>query len=208
VPTLILHAADDNLVPMEAALGHHRIIPQSELQLLEEGHMFIITRPDIAVPPIMDFIEAGTAFYKAQADRQRILATAEPIVYEMRSVEGISFAVLWLLLVVATFVSEDLTCISSGLLVVKGVMGFPPATLACGVGIFIGDVLLYLAGRWLGTDFIKRAPLRWLISESEIIRSSRWFEKRGAILIFITRFFSRNKAVNLFCLRSSWSPVP
>jgi len=201
LPTLILHAEDDNLVPIEAALEHKRIIPQSELLLLEDGHMFIITRPEITAPPMADFVnrtEAGTTLTRTQADAQRALAPATPFEYKMRSVEGISLAVLWLLLAVATFVSEDLTCISSGLLVAKGIIGFVPATLACGVGIFIGDTLLYLAGRWLGTDFIRKAPLRWFISESEIIRSSRWFEKRGVILIFVTRFFPGTRLATYF----------
>jgi pimeloyl-ACP methyl ester carboxylesterase/membrane protein DedA with SNARE-associated domain len=201
IPTLILHAENDNLVPTEAALEHHRIIPQSELKLLEDGHMFIITRPDISVPPIVDFItrtEAGATVTRSEAEPERLRLAGEPFVFEMRPVEGISFGVLWLLLVVATFISEDLTCISAGLLVVKGVLGFIPATMACAIGIFIGDVLLYLAGRWLGSGFIRRAPLRWFVSEHEIIRSTHWFEKRGAILIFVTRFFPGTRLATYF----------
>ena len=201
IPTLILHAEDDNLVPVEAALEHHRIIPHSELKLLEDGHMFIITRPDISVPPIVDFInrtEIGTTLFRTQAAEERLQEANRKVGFEMQSVEGISLAVLWLLLAVATFVSEDLTCISAGLMVAKDVIGFFPAASACLIGIFIGDMLLYLAGRWLGTDFVRKAPLKWFISEADIIRSSQWFDKRGMVLILITRFFPGTRLATYF----------
>ncbi len=54
---------------------------------------------------------------------------------------------LWLGLAFATFASEDLACIGAGLLVAKGRIAFVPAALACTVGIWVGDVLLFLAGR-------------------------------------------------------------
>ncbi|MCZ6675034.1 MAG: alpha/beta fold hydrolase, partial [Verrucomicrobia bacterium] len=201
VPTLILHAAGDNLVPIEAAMEHHRIIPHSELTLLQAGHMFIITRPSITAPPMIDFInrtEQGATRTRAQATEDRVREANDVVGFQVRSLEGISLAALWLLLAVATFVSEDLTCISAGLLVAKGVLGLIPAMTACLSGIFIGDILLYLAGRWLGRGFVRRAPLKWFVSEADIVRSSQWFEKRGFILIFITRFFPGTRLATYF----------
>lgn len=201
IPTLIIHAEDDGLVPVEAAYEHHRIVPHSELVILEDGHMFMITRPDITAPPIIDFVsrvESGNAPNRSQAAPQRLEEAAKETGFEMRRVEGISLFVLWLLLAVATFVSEDLTSISAGLLTAKGVIDFIPAASACLIGIFVGDMLLYLAGRWLGTDFVRRAPLKWFISETDIVRSERWFEKRGMILIFVTRFFPGTRLATYF----------
>lgn len=201
VPTLILHAEDDPLVPIEAAVEHHRIIPQSELALLPGSHMFIISKPELTGPPMADFIrrtEAGTALNKSQASSVRIAETTQVFEYRPRSADGIGLVVLWLLLAVATFVSEDLTSISAGLMVAKGVIGFISATSACLVGIFVGDMLLYLAGRWLGKDFVRRAPLKWFVSEAEMVRSSQWFEKRGFFLIFITRFFPGTRLATYF----------
>ncbi len=201
VPTLILHAEDDNLVPVEAAREHYRILPHSELKLLEEGHLFIITRPDVSAPPIIDFVtraEMGAASTKSQATPQRIAASLAPFTFNINQVEGISFAVLILLLALATFVSEDLTCISAGLLAAKGVIGFIPAALACLLGIFFGDILLYFAGRLLGRGAAQKAPLRWFISEADLIRSAQWFERRGILLIFITRFFPGTRLPTYF----------
>ena len=201
VPTLILHAEEDNLVPIEAAQEHFRIVPQSELKLLDGGHLFIITRPETTAPHMMDLVlraESGSATTRLQAEPERIEYAKNGREVSVLKVEGISFLVLLLLLAVATFVSEDLTCISAGLLVTKGVLGFLPATTACLVGIFVGDLLLYLAGRYLGRDVVRRAPLKWFVSEADIERSSQWFAQRGLMLIFVTRFFPGTRLATYF----------
>lgn len=201
VPTLILHPENDPLVPTEAAEEHHRIIPQSELLLLPGSHMFIISKPKITGPPLADFIwrtEAGNTLNRSQTSADRIAKAEQAFEFPPRSAEGIGLVVLWLLLALATFVSENLTSISAGLMVAKGVINFIPATSACLVGIFVGDLLLYLAGRWLGKNFVRRAPLKWFVSEADIVRSSQWFEKRGFFLIFITRFFPGTRLATYF----------
>ncbi len=201
IPTLILHAEDDNLVPVQTAREHHRIVPHSELQLLEEGHLFIITRPDITAPPIIDFVtraERGEAPGKSHASSERIAASLAPFSFEKIRASGIGFGVLVLLLALATLVSEDLTCIGAGLLAAKGVIGFIPATLACLIGIFFGDFLLYLAGKVLGRKGAQKAPLRWVISETDLTRSAQWFERRGMLLIFLTRFFPGTRLPTYF----------
>ena len=95
---------------------------------------------------------------------------------------------LLLLIVAATLVSEDLTTISVGVMVAQGRIGFLFGTLACFAGIFIGDVMLYLAGRWLGRPALARAPLRWLLSEAAVDRSSQWFVRHGLRVIAVSRF--------------------
>ena len=59
-------------------------------------------------------------------------------------------------LVFGTFVSEDLACVTAGLLIERGEIGAPAAILACTLGIFAGDVGLWAAGRLFG-----RAVLAW-----------------------------------------------
>jgi len=93
-----------------------------------------------------------------------------------------------LLLAVATFVSEDLTCIGAGLLVAEGRLGWMAAMGACLVGIFVGDLLLYAAGRYLGRPVLRLPPLRWWVSEAAFERSAAWFERRGAVVIGLGRF--------------------
>jgi membrane protein DedA with SNARE-associated domain len=91
-------------------------------------------------------------------------------------------------LAVATLISEDLACIAGGLMVARGSMAFVPATAACGVGILAGDLLLVVLGRTVGRTSLQLAPLRWWISTEAVRRAERWFARRGASLIFASRF--------------------
>jgi membrane protein DedA with SNARE-associated domain len=96
--------------------------------------------------------------------------------------------VLFGLIVVATFISEDLTTISVGVMVAQGRIEFLFGVIACFLGIFIGDILLYLAGRYLGRPAVARAPLKWFVSEKAVEKSSAWFARQGVKVIFASRF--------------------
>ncbi|HKQ06486.1 MAG TPA: VTT domain-containing protein [Blastocatellia bacterium] len=102
--------------------------------------------------------------------------------------QGMSSAVLILLLAASTLISEDLTCIGAGLLVAQGRIDFLAGAFACFFGIFVGDLLLFVAGRWLGRPVLQRAPLKWFIRAEEVERSSAWFSSRGLMVIFASRF--------------------
>jgi membrane protein DedA with SNARE-associated domain len=82
----------------------------------------------------------------------------------------------------ATLVSEDLTCIAAGALVAEGMLGFFPAVFACIAGIFTGDVLLFLAGRYGG-----RHALRFIPAE-KVDRASRWLLAKGPAVVLASRF--------------------
>jgi membrane protein DedA with SNARE-associated domain len=91
-------------------------------------------------------------------------------------------------LALATLISEDLACIAAGLLIAQGAFDPLPATIACFVGIFTGDLLLVLVGRMLGARALKTAPLRWWISPASLRRAEIWFARRGPSLVFASRF--------------------
>jgi len=99
-----------------------------------------------------------------------------------------SLLLLFVLIMVATFVTEDLTTISVGVMVAQDRIGFLFGTIACFLGIFIGDILLYLAGRYLGRPAVARAPLKWFVSENAVAKSSAWFARQGVKVIFASRF--------------------
>ena len=71
---------------------------------------------------------------------------------------GSALVLAMVLIAVATLVSEDLTCIATGLLVARGSLEFLPATFACAAGIFFGDLGLYALGR-LGRQPTRREPM-------------------------------------------------
>jgi len=193
VPVLIQHGERDFLVPVEAALEHHRIVPHSELVLYPAGHFMPFQEPETVARDLRDFlhrVDAGRAPVRRQATAPRRAAAARPLdVATLPAAVGPALLVWMLLLAAATLVSEDLTCIASGLLVAQGRLDFLAAVLACSAGIFVGDVALFLAGRALGRPWLRRAPLKWWLDERRLARAARWFDRRGAAVIFLSRFW-------------------
>ena len=190
-PTLILHGSRDFLVPPANAREIHRLVPQSELVLLDGGHLLPWKMPGELARRIGEFVqrvESGAAPTRATAPPERIEAARRSFDPGEGRLLGLGLALALFLIALATLVSEDLTCIGTGLMVASGRIGFWPGTFACLIGIFLGDVLLYAAGRFLGRGAVRRAPLRWVISPESIRRASAWFRSRGARVVFLSRF--------------------
>jgi len=193
-PMLIIHGQHDVMVPVEVAREDYRLVPQSELVLFpEENHFYVFTRPEPQAALSMDFfarVDNGQARVRANADSQRIAAAAVPFnpVASIPKAMGPTALVLFGLLALATLISEDLTCIWAGVLAAEGRISFVFAAMACLVGIFIGDVLLFLAGRLIGRTVLRHAPLKWFVREADVERCSAWFERRGMTAILLSRF--------------------
>jgi len=191
-PMLIVHGTRDPLVPPAAAREHHRLVPHSELVMLEASHFLPFTRPgEISdlIGEVIERVESGRAKFRTDAEPSRLAEAALP--FDPGAVppaSGFALVVLVLLIAVATFISEDLTCIVVGLMVARGSIGFVPGALACVMGIYVGDMAVYLAGRWLGRPIVNRAPVRWFLRPERLEASSRWFERRGPAVICISRF--------------------
>ncbi len=191
-PMLIVHGTDDPLVPAAAAEEHHRIVPQSEMVMLDGNHFMTFLEPNRIAPPIGDFldrVEDGTATLRANADPARAAAAAIPFdPSSVPPVTGFALFVTLLLIVAATFVSEDLTCIGTGLLVARGTLPWAAGVGACLMGLVVGDLLLYAGGRLIGRPVTRIAPLRWMIRREELERACRWFTERSAALLIGGRF--------------------
>jgi membrane protein DedA with SNARE-associated domain len=93
-----------------------------------------------------------------------------------------------LLIAFATFVSEDLTCIATGALIAGGQIGFAAGVLACIAGIYIGDLLLYGAGRLVGRPILRWNVLRRFLTETKVEEASRWLSDHGARVVLASRF--------------------
>lgn len=191
-PMLILHGQHDFLVPVEAAKEHHRLVPQSELIVSDYDHFMVFNRFEYLAPMLLDFTrraESGQALTKASAEPARIAASQEPFdPKNLPKFMGVTAFVVVLLLAAATLITEDLTCIAAGVMAAQGRLDFTLGALACFLGIFIGDLLLFLAGRWLGRAALKRAPVKWFVNAAAVERSSEWFQQQGAKVIFVSRF--------------------
>jgi len=58
-PTLVIHGREDKVIPLEVGERLHRLIPQSEMIILEEsGHAPVWDQPDQLKKAILDFLSA------------------------------------------------------------------------------------------------------------------------------------------------------
>jgi membrane protein DedA with SNARE-associated domain len=88
----------------------------------------------------------------------------------------------------STFVSEDATCIATGLLIRAEQLTWAIGLGACVLGIFVGDMGLWLAGRVFGRRVL---TLRWVsarLPASRVEHWGQWFERRGWTAVFAARF--------------------
>jgi|CXWL01.1.fsa_nt_gi pimeloyl-ACP methyl ester carboxylesterase/membrane protein DedA with SNARE-associated domain len=192
MPTLILHGKDDALVDGATAGEHHRLVPQSELAMLDGDHYLLTDQPvevAAAVDGFLDRVAVGQTLTRATASPARLAEAA--VAFDPRALPplgGLGLLVVMVILAVATHVSEDLACIAGGLLVAQGRLGFWPATIACFLGIYVGDLGLFALGRVFGRRVLQLPPLRWWLSEESLAQSSAWFRERGTAVILISRF--------------------
>ncbi len=192
VPLLIVHGVDDFLVFREAADEHHRIVPHSELEMRDASHFMVFQEPEQISALLTDWVrrvEAGEVPRRGDATAERFAAAAVP--YDPRSAppfHGMALILSVVLIALATLVSEDLTCVATGLIVAQGRMSYFAGVLGCFLGIFVGDLLLFAAGRILGRPALSRAPLRWFLGEDQVLQASRWLDSRGPIVVMLSRF--------------------
>ncbi|MDX1637771.1 MAG: alpha/beta fold hydrolase [Balneolaceae bacterium] len=191
-PMLIQHGRNDGLVPLAAAREHNRLVPQSKLILYEGGHAIVKTKADTIARDINRFIErveSGRALTYEDAPTERIAAARKPFKQvNFAKMEGISLLIVMLVIIVSSFVSEDLACIGAGLLAARGIIGFMPGVTASFLGIIIGDFAVFLMGRWIGKPAVRKAPIKWFVSEKDLEQSAEWFKVRGPMIIIASRF--------------------
>lgn len=89
---------------------------------------------------------------------------------------------LLLSLAFGTLVSEDLACLAAGLLIADGRLDPLAGLLACGLGIWVGDLGLWGVGRVAGAAVLGR----WSGGRLDGLRD--WFARRGGVALLAARF--------------------
>jgi membrane protein DedA with SNARE-associated domain len=87
-----------------------------------------------------------------------------------------------------TLISEDLACIAAGLLIQRGDVSPATGVLACSVGIFVGDVGLWAAGRAFGRTAL---TCRWMARHLDADRFGQlrsWLSDHAGQAIVVSRF--------------------
>lgn len=193
-PMLIIHGEKDVMVPIEVAREDFRLVPQSEIKIFpDESHFYLFRNPDRQAELIANFcarVESNQAITKTNAEPARVASSELPFnpAAAIPKAMGPTALVIFALLALATLVSEDLTCIWAGVMAAEGRVSFVFAATACLVGIFVGDILLFLAGRFIGRAALRHGPLKWFVREADVERGSAWFRRRGISTIAISRF--------------------
>ena len=135
------------------------------------------------------FLLLFAAFYFGLSQSENFAALKSGLArLQTADFDGFSPAAVFFLLIAATLLSEDLACIAAGVLASQGKIPLVPAIVACAIGIFIGDISTFLAGRILGRRALKWKITSFFLSEKAVVRSSQWLERQGMKTVFISRF--------------------
>lgn len=94
----------------------------------------------------------------------------------------------FLLILLSTLLSEDLTCISTGILINEGSVDVWLGTIACTLGIFFGDYLLFLTGKELHGFLRKRESFQFLFESESFAHLSQKLQTNFSKTIFLARF--------------------
>ena len=191
-PLFIVHGERDPLVPAAAAREHQRIVPHSELWMRPDSHFFLFDDGEHLADRIEEFlgrVEAGEAATRGDAEAERLRRAALPFDdMDLPPFTGPALLIVFLLLVFAAYASEDLTCITAGLLVAQGRLDFPVAVAACYAGILSSDLGIAWLARVLGRPALRLPPFKWWVSEARFEEASAWLRRRALVVVLVSRF--------------------
>jgi membrane protein DedA with SNARE-associated domain len=101
----------------------------------------------------------------------------------------------WLAIILGTFVSEDATCVATGLLIQRGTVGLTSGILACVTGIFLGDLGLWALGRVFGGAILRWSWAVRRFSHQAIHDARAWLDRHAAGAIIGSRFLPGTRFV-------------
>jgi pimeloyl-ACP methyl ester carboxylesterase/membrane protein DedA with SNARE-associated domain len=197
-PTLVLHGRDDPLIAAWVAEEHHELIEPSRLVMLDASHFFPLGNSmddEAAFTDAADVI-AGFAL---RHDQPGVVVRRGAVDFApTREVDDTQIgAVHWtketpwwavvLLIIVATFISEDLTVIAVGMLIASGKLDVGVGLVGCFLGIVIGDYGLWATGRFAGRRVLRWPLFRRVLPESSLDKWGRIFDAHVIKSVFLSR---------------------
>ncbi len=190
-PTLILHGRHDFLVPAWGAELHHELIPESKLVMMDANHFipfthvressdyviaFLDRHSDPTVPPVRQTVDLAPV----EAERGSELGP-------FRVVHGMSWWVLILIIIFATFISEDATVLAVGILIARGDIDVAVGFIGCFLGIAVGDGALWAIGRFVGRPALRWRVIQNWLPEKALDRWARAFDRHAVKAVFLAR---------------------
>jgi membrane protein DedA with SNARE-associated domain len=110
-------------------------------------------------------------------------------------------------LALGTLLSEDLTSIGAGLLVRDGQLSSLAAVTACSLGVYVGDLGLWLAGRLLGRRALSLPWLAGRLDAAMLEDLSVRLDARLAALVLGSRFLPGSR-LPMFVAAGIWGRRP
>ncbi|MBC2605703.1 VTT domain-containing protein [Pelagicoccus albus] len=160
----------------------------------DDCRFYLKVRPD-AVFVSENVLESALLFLDSPRHSED---QSKPVPFEQLDLEPLDSLWAGLLLAIATFASEDLACIGGGLLASSGSVGLLTAILGCLLGIFFGDLGIYMIGRVFGTAALEIPLLKHLVSPRLLGKGDEFFERKGLLLVIATRFFPGSRVPTYF----------
>lgn len=199
-PMLIVHGEGDSLVPYAAALEHARLVPHSSLVSFVGGHGLVFNQPADVAEVIVNFISSvdsggASSLEGAQADRLAAAALA----FDRRGLPALNGLALILIagaIILLSYVSEDLACIVAGLLAAAGTITFFEAVVFAFLGIYSGDMLVYLGGMWARRTGGRKVSAR--LSSARFLRAQQLFTRNRARAVVAARFIPGSRFAIFF----------
>ncbi len=190
-PTLIIHGRRDFLVPAWGAEETHRLIEPSALVMLDASHFlpFLQEREvaDLAAPFLARHDDPAAKGLRGSADFAPIDPAAERNIGPFEIVRGAHWWAIVLLIILATFISEDATVITVGVLIAHGEIDAGVGLIGCLIGIILGDGALWGIGRLVGRRALHWPVVRRWLPERALERWGRIFNDHAVKAVFLAR---------------------
>ena len=193
-PLLILHGHHDWLVPADTAQEHHRIVKHSDLVMFDRSHFMPFSDDgaqalvDEITPFIRHHIKPGASPRGRVVDLGQGDEHVVPLPVDLQLEKTTNPWWKMVLIIFGTFVSEDLTCISVGLSINRIDLDPVLGLIGCFLGIFFGDIGLWLAGRFLGRRLMRWPWIAKRLPTRQLDQLGRWLDRHSWWAVFASRF--------------------
>ena len=194
-PMLIIHGEGDPLVPAWTAYEHHRMVEQSELimygdadftgesnPIIQHGMIFSAGGTTLATDPMLSFLQRiGEPNYSPADPIDRAAEHPQDLLrlpgnLKLRRAMG-----PWTkigIIIIGTFILEDPTSIAVGLFIKAGQIDLFLGIFAVLIGIFLGDIGLYMIGYILGRRALQWKPVARFVPTRQVDALGTWFDKK------------------------------
>jgi len=192
-PLLLLHGRHDPLVAGWVAEEHHAIVPQSELVMFDDSHFMVFSEAKSRqlADEIIPFIEKSSVPGALPTRRTLDYSAGQPQKKSMLPIDLNREMSPWTtmgVIILGTFILEDPTSIGVGLLIRDGQLDPFAGVLACFVGIFIGDLGLYMLGAIAGRRALRWRPIASRLPSHHLHTMGQWFDRHGWSAVLASRF--------------------